>query len=249
MALGAILAGGQALLGAYNASQARKQANEYQAKMEQMAKSSPLQTQSPELANYYQQALNRYNENPFTTPYYLESIKQANRGAANAIGAMQSRGAAIGTIGRINQGLIDNSNRAIGSAVQNKNQQFSQLGSATQMKKSERDQMFDINQMTPYNRMLQLQQLKTQAANDRTNAALSMAAQGGSNLAQLDIAKRMYSDGQKDKTGEGFFDFLNFKKKNTPALALSTSTFPFKPTPKVLKIPVWDPVSGTYVTN
>jgi hypothetical protein len=186
--LGTALAIGQGLYGLYNASQARKQADEYQAKMEQMAKSSPLQTQSPELANYYQQALNRYNENPFTTPYYLESIKQANRGAANAIGAMQSRGSAIGNIGRINQGLMDNSNRAIGSAVQNKNQQFSQLGSATQMKKSERDQMFDINQMTPYNRMLQLQQLKTQAANDRYNAGLSMAAQGVSNLGQLSIA-------------------------------------------------------------
>jgi hypothetical protein len=33
---------------------------------------------------------------------------------------MQSRGSAIGTIGRINQGFVDNSNRAIGSAVQNK---------------------------------------------------------------------------------------------------------------------------------
>jgi hypothetical protein len=193
--LGTALAIGQGLYGLYNASQARKQADEYQAKMEKMAKSSPLQTQSPELANYYQQALNRYNENPFTTPYYLESIKQANRGAANAIGAMQSRGSAIGTIGRINQGLMDNSNRAIGSAVQNKNQQFSQLGSATQMKKSERDQMFDINQMTPYNRMLQLQQLKTQAANDRYNAGLSMAAQGVSSLGQLDIAKQMYPNG------------------------------------------------------
>jgi hypothetical protein len=37
--------------------------------------------------------------------------------------------------------------------------------------------------------------LKTQAANDRYNAGLSMAAQGVGNLAQLDIAKRMYPDG------------------------------------------------------
>ena len=195
MPIGAILAGGQALLGAYNAIKSGSEARRNEDKMEKMSRQSPLQTQSPELANYYGEALNRYRENPFSTPYYLESIKQANRGAANAIGAMQSRGAAIGTIGRINQGLMDNSNRAIGSAVQNKNQQFSQLGSATQMKKSERDQMFDINQMTPYNRMLQLQQLKTQAANDRYNAGLSMAAQGVGNLAQLDIAKRMYPDG------------------------------------------------------
>lgn len=191
--LGAALAIGQGLYGIYNAIKSGNEANDYQAQMEKMARNSPLKLESPEVANYYQQALNRYNENAFTSPYYLESMKQANRASANAIGAMQSRGGAVGTIGKINQGLMDNSNRAIGNVIQNKNQQFSQLGNATQMKKSERDQMFDINQMTPYNRMLQLQQLKTQAANDRYNAGLSMVAQGVSNAAQLGIADKMYN--------------------------------------------------------
>ena len=74
-----------------------------------------------------------------------------------------------------------------------RNARFGQLGGAVQMRKTERDQMFDINQMTPYNRLLQLQQLKTQAANDRYNAGLSMAAQGVGNLAQLNIADKMYN--------------------------------------------------------
>lgn len=233
--IGTALAVGQGLLGAYNAIKSGNQARENEAKMERMARQSPLLTQSPELANYYQESLNRYNENPFATPYYLESIKQANRGAANAIGAMQSRGAAVGSIGRINQGLMDNSNRAIGNVMQNKNQQFSQLGSATQMRKSERDQMFDINQMTPYNRMLQLQQLKTQAANDRYNAGLSMVAQGVGNLGQLNIAnvnnanqlaiaKQMYpgtggnSAATPPATGN-WFSGLFGKKPNYGALA------------------------------
>jgi hypothetical protein len=254
--LGAILAGGQALYGLYNAYKSGQEANDYQAKLERMAKQSPLKTESPEVANYYQQSLNRYNENPFTTPYYLESIKQANRANANAIGAMQTRGGAYGTIGKINQGLIDNSNRAIGNALQNKNAQFSQLGNATQMKKSERDQLFDINQMTPYNRMLQLQQLKTQAANDRYNAGLSMGAQGVGNLAQLDIAKQMYSDGVKnDKTGKGLFDFFNFKNKNTTTNSdiAPTSNYPFVkpnlPNWKGFKLPVWDSTTGKYINQ
>jgi hypothetical protein len=188
MPIGAALAVGQGLYGLYNAIKSGQEAKDYQAKMERMARSSPVRQANPELANYYGEALNRYRENPFTTPYYTESIKQANRAAANAIGAMQSRGAAIGSIGRINQGLMDASNRGVMGAIQNKNTQFSQLGSATQMKKAEEDQMFDINQMTPYNRMLQLQQLKTQAANDRYNAGLSMVAQGVGNLGQLSIA-------------------------------------------------------------
>jgi hypothetical protein len=198
MPIGAALAVGQGLYGLYNAIKSGQEAKDYQAKMERMARSSPVRQANPELANYYGEALNRYRENPFTTPYYTESIKQANRAAANAIGAMQTRGAAIGSIGRINQGLMDASNRGVMGAIQNKNAQFSQLGSATQMKKAEEDQMFDINQMTPYNRMLQLQQLKTQAANDRFNAGLSMGAQGLSNLAQIDIAKQMYPNGVDD---------------------------------------------------
>jgi hypothetical protein len=216
--LGAALAIGQGLYGAYNAYKAGQEANDYQAKMERMARQSPLKQESPEIANYYQQALNRYNENAFTSPYYLESMKQANRASANAIGSMQSRGAAIGTIGKINQGLMDASNRGIAGALQNKNAQFSQLGSASQMKKNERDQMFDINQMTPYNRVLQLQQLKTQAANDRYNAGLSTAAQGISNYAQLDIADKMYNpklDKNLDKTSSELSPLTNNFKFNS----------------------------------
>lgn len=218
--LGAALAVGQALYGAYNAYKAGQEANDYQAKMEKMARQSPLKQESPEIANYYQQALNRYNENAFTSPYYLETMKQANRASANAIGAMQSRGAAIGTIGKINQGLMDASNRGIATSIQNKNAQFSQLGNAAQMRKNERDQMFDINQMTPYNRILQLQQLKTQAANDRYNAGLTTAAQGISNAAQLDIADKMYNPKVKldniDTSSTSNPTAFNFSKSNAP---------------------------------
>ncbi len=191
--IGALLAGGQALLGAYQANQARNQASEYEARMESMAKQSPLMKESPEIANYYGEALNRYKQNAFTSPYYLETMKQAERQGANQISQAQTRGAALGLIPKINQGIMDAKGRGIVGALANKNAEFGQLGSATQMRKGERDQMFDINQMTPFNRSLQLQQLKTQAANDRYNAGLSMIGQGASNLAQYQIAKEMYN--------------------------------------------------------
>jgi hypothetical protein len=191
--IGTALAIGQGLYGLYNAIKSGQEANDYQARMERMARQSPLMKESPEVANYYQQALNRYNENVFNTPYYLESLKQAERSGANAINQAQERGAGIGLIGKIDQGVMDQKNRAIVGAIANKNAEFGQLGGATQMKKNERDQMFDINQMTPYNRMFGLQQLKTQAANDRYNAGLNMLGQGLSNVAQLDIANKMYN--------------------------------------------------------
>lgn len=191
--IGAALAIGQGLYGAYNAYKAGQEANSNQARLEKLAANSPLRKQSPELSEYYQQSLNRYNENPFTTPYYMETVKQGDRGVANALSAMQTRGAAVGSIGKINQILADTKNRGIAGAIQNKNAQFSQLGQATQMKKNEADQLFNTNQQAPYERMLQLQQLKTQAANDRYNAGLNMAAQGVSNATQYGIAKEMYN--------------------------------------------------------
>jgi len=191
--IGAILAGAQAAYGAYNAIKANKQAKDYESRMEEMARTSPLKKESPELANYYQQALNRYNENAFTSPYYLESLKQAERGGLNAISQAQDRRSGIGVIDRVNRGVMDAKSRGILGAMANKNTQFGQLGGAVQMRRNEGDQMFDINQMTPYNRLLQLQQLKTQAANDRFNAGLSTTAQGLGNFAQLSIADKMYN--------------------------------------------------------
>ena len=67
-----------------------------------------------------------------------------------------------------------------------RNARFGQLGGAAQMKTAEDYKKFDINQMTPYNRMLQLKQYKSQAANEEyardvsnTMGALSNAASIG----------------------------------------------------------------------
>jgi hypothetical protein len=195
--LGAILGVGQALFGGISAANAAADARKEQRRLEKQAAASPLQKESPELAQFYKQAESRYQENPFTTPYYLETVKQGDRAAANALGAMQTRGAALGSVGRINQILADTKNRGIAGAVQNKNAQFSQYGQAAQARAAEQNRLFNVNQQAPYERMLQLQQMKTQAANERTNAYQSMAVQGLSNAGQYLIAKEMYGDNTK----------------------------------------------------
>jgi hypothetical protein len=67
-----------------------------------------------------------------------------------------------------------------------KNARLGQLGGATQMKNADLMQQFDINKMTPYNRILALKQLKSQAANEEyardvnnTMSALGNAASIG----------------------------------------------------------------------
>jgi hypothetical protein len=49
------------------------------------------------------------------------------------------------------------------------------------MKKANEDELFDINEMTPYQRKLQLEQMKGAAAGERYNAGMQMVGQGLSN--------------------------------------------------------------------
>lgn len=190
--IGAALAIGQGLYGLYNTIKANKEAKNYQNQMESMARKSPLMKESPELANYYQQALNRFNENPYQSQQYQLGAMNARRGTAQGLSALQDRRSS-GDISRLALGQQSALQNLGMQAEAQRNQRFGQLGGAVQMRRSEREQMFDINQMTPYNRLLQLQQLKTQAANDRYNAGLSTMTQGLGNLAQLSIADKMYN--------------------------------------------------------
>lgn len=184
--IGLIAAGTQAAASGISALGSNRRRKDREAELDRYAQQSPLYQGSKPIGEYYQQALNRYNENPFTTPYYLENLKQSERAATQALGALQTRGAAIGGVSRINAILADAKNRGVAGAMQNKNVQFGQLGSATQMKNADLMQQFDINKMTPYNRNLSLKQMKAQAANQEyaqdvsnTMGALSNAAMIG----------------------------------------------------------------------
>lgn len=190
--LSMIASGIQTGIGALQSASAAKKRNAAISKLEQLAANSPLQKESKTLNDYYKESLNRYKENPFTTPYYLENLKQSERAATQALGALQTRGAAIGGASRINRILADAKNRGVAGAMQNKNAQFGQLGSATQMKRAEERELFDINKMTPYNRRLQLQQMAAEGyASDKS--AYDQAVQSGiSNLATTAMYKGMY---------------------------------------------------------
>lgn len=223
--LGAALGLGQTILGGISSLFGGNSARDEQRKLERIAARSPQKKASPELGDYYQQATNRYNENPFTTPYYLETVKQADRAAANALGAMQTRGAAIGSIGKINQILADTKGRGIAGAMQNKNAQFSQLGQAAQAKAREESDLFNVNQQAPYERMLQLQQMKSAAANERYNASLGTAMQGLGNLSQYYTAKQYYNPKTNIETSTSNNPLVSYK---TPASTnWGTKTYDF----------------------
>jgi hypothetical protein len=147
------------------------------------AKQSPLYKGSKSIDDYYQEAMNRYRENPYQSQQYQMGAMQARRATVQGLGALQDRRSAIGGASRLQAGQNYAMQNLVAQAEAQRNARFGQLGGATQMKTGEDYRKFDINQMTPYNRMLQLKQLQAQAANDRYNAGLQMIGSAASNAA------------------------------------------------------------------
>ena len=186
MTIAAIAAGGQALVGGLQSifSGRKKRERELNA----FAKQSPLYTPNKSINDYYQQAANRYNENPYQSQQYQIGAKNIQRATAQGLGAMQDRRGGIGGASRLAEAQMSGMQNLGANAEAQRNARFGQYGQATQAKAGEDYRAFDINQMTPYNRQLQLKQMAAQAANSRFNAGLSMVGQGVGNLAQIGVA-------------------------------------------------------------
>jgi hypothetical protein len=184
----ATVAGGTALasgVSAIGSNQRRKsRANELDA----YAKQSPLYQGSKPISEYYQQAMNRYNENPYQSQQYQVGAMNARRATAQGLGALQDRRSAIGGISRLEAGQNAAMQNLGAQAEAQRNQRFGQLGNATQMKNADLMQQFDINKMTPYNRMLALKQMKSQAANEEYSRDVSNTYGALNNLASLGMS-------------------------------------------------------------
>jgi len=195
-----------------------------QSNFEKFAKQRPLAQRSKSLDEYYQEARNRYQENPLTTPYYLESLKQADRTTAQQLANLQSRGAALGSIGKIGQLNLDAKSRGLQGSLAQKAQQFSQYGQAAQLQNQQDKYLYDVNQATPFNTMLGIQQMKSQAANDRKNAGLSMMGSALGNYAMGSMYRNNNPTSKIPPADTG----LNLASYKTPAATnWATNTYDF----------------------
>lgn len=165
LAIGVTAAGAGALAGGISAIGSNKRRKARERELDEYAKQSPLYAGSKPISEYYQQALNRANENVYQSQQYQMGGMQARRATAQGLGALQDRRSAIGGISRLEAGQNAALQSLGAQAEAQKNQRFGQLGEATQMKNADLMQQFDINKMTPYNRIFGLKQMKAQAAN------------------------------------------------------------------------------------
>jgi hypothetical protein len=193
---GALTAGGMAI-----GSNQRRKSRERE--LDQYAQQSPLYQGSKPISEYYQQAMNRYKENPYQSQQYQLGAMNAQRATAQGLGALQDRRSAIGGISRLALGQNAAMQNLGAQAEAQRNARFGQLGGATQMKNADLMQQFDINKMTPYNRMLQLKQMKSQAANEEYTKDMANMQTNLSNLSSVGMSADFgtLGGGKKSKGG------------------------------------------------
>jgi hypothetical protein len=180
--IAAIAGGAQALGGAAQSIFSGRKKAENQ--LNSFAKASPLYQGSRSIDDYYQQALNRYSQNPYQSQQYQVGAKNIQRATAQGLNAIQDRRGGIGAVSRLAEAQMSGLQNLGAGAEAQSAQRFGQLGQAAQAKTAEDYKKFDINQMTPYNRQLQLKQLAAQAANERNNAGLQMVGSALGGIAQ-----------------------------------------------------------------
>lgn len=174
---------------------------------------TPTYGGSSSIKDYYTQALQRYNVNPYQSQQYQFAMNNANAGTAAGINALQDRRSAIGGVSRLasiqnNAGL-----RAGVTAEQQKSQNFGQLGNATNMKAGDDKYGFQINSLMPYEKQMQLLGLKASGGASILNSGLQNIFGGLSSAAMLGSDPNNATFGN---TGNGNFRRLQSASTNNP---------------------------------
>jgi hypothetical protein len=159
--IGAVTAGAgllQSFFGGRKAKKAQKELENLQ---------SPTYNPNESVLSYYNNALQRYNVNPYNSTLYKTQQQNIGRGVNQGIGALNNRRSGLAGISSLIQGQNDSLLKAGIAAENQKDQRFSQLGGATQMKAGEDRQAFNINKMQPFERKYNLLAMKA-GANART---------------------------------------------------------------------------------
>lgn len=139
---------------------------------EQINKSPKYQGSKP-INDYYNEALNRYNVNPYQSAQYQLSKQNAERGTATGLAALQGRGSALAGVNKLVGLQDDNLLKAGVVATNEQNNRFNQLGNAVGMQNSDDRFKFQNNELNPYSNKLNALGQKSSAANARFDAGLS----------------------------------------------------------------------------
>lgn len=137
------IGGVQALIGGIKGRKARRELEGLQ---------TPTYEKSRSITDFYNQALNRYQQSPTQSNLYKMQAQNIQRGTAQGISALQDRRSALAGVPGLVQAQNDAYLKAAVGAEQDQNQKFAQLGAASQAMAAEDRQAFNINKMLPFQR-------------------------------------------------------------------------------------------------
>lgn len=157
--------------------------------LEAQANNSPMMTGNKGISDYYEQQKARANANPYASASYLNSINNINLSTASGLAALQGRGAAIGGVGRLGAMSNQAKGNAISQAENQSNAAQARYGQAAGMAAADQKAVWNNNVLDPYQRKLQLAQMKAKAANDQFNNGMSMIGNSVSAAGSIGAAK------------------------------------------------------------
>lgn len=193
--LGAIQAGAGLIQGVAGFFGGRK------AQKEMERTPTPTYTPSKSILDLYSEAKNRYSANPYQSSMYKLQSQQIQRGTAQGLSALGDRRMALGGVNSLIQGQNDAMLKAAAAAEQEQSQRFGQLGQATEMRAGEDRQMFNINQMLPYEKKMAMLGAKASGSNQLMNAGLTNIFGGIQGIGQAKLLQNLYST---DQAGQGY---------------------------------------------
>lgn len=173
------------------------------------------------IQDYYKEAQNRYNVNPYQSRMYQYAQQQTDKNQAAGLNNLQGRRSALGGVSNIVNASNDAMLKAGVNAEQENNQRFGVLGNAAQLNAAENQKAFQINQQQPFERKYNLLAMKaaqaaqqSSAGNQNIGNGLGYAAMGAGNV----FANNNNIDMSGGSGGNGFglptqySDYLKYKK-------------------------------------
>lgn len=176
---------------------------------------TPTYQGSQPLSNYYQEALNRYNQSPYQSNFYEQAQKAAGRNLETGISTLQDRHSA-GNVGALVQGNDDQMQKAGVQAEGLQRQAFGQLGTAANAETGDIRQKFQYNQEAPYEKAFGIAQGKAIAGSQMENAGFSNISGGLGSFGQLQQYKTLFGGGG---TGGGGNSTNAFATNSGPSYA------------------------------
>lgn len=140
---------------------------------------TPIYSPSKSISDYYNQALQRYQESPYQSNLYKMQAQNIARGTAQGLAGLQDRRSALAGVSGLVHGQNDAMLRVTAAAEQQKDQRFGQLGAASQAMGAEERQAFNINKMLPYQNRRDILQQKAGGYAQMLNAGLTNYFGGG----------------------------------------------------------------------